>query len=148
MPASYGITTGGIVSLAGSPPVLHRRPFAEITFQLPDAFPGNLLLQGIVQGVDAAGTQGKPDTQLAVVTVTPNSLALPAVPGSGNTFWNVQVDPFTGTATIFTSSTADPAPQPCAAPNAANVQMIVARQTLPTGSTLPWANPFNVVKQD
>jgi len=132
MPVTFAITSGGI---KGSTNAVET--FVQVQIQLPDSFPGNLTISGFVQGVLNGVTQ-------AVMQITNGSggqtIALPAVPGSGNTFWNVQIDVTTGTATIQTSSVADPALL-----NSNNV--IVARQTLPTGATQPWssANPFNVV---
>lgn len=117
-------------------------------FLLPDGTSGNLTVQGQVQGVlqnnggalsfitgmsqyIAVATY----TTLAAQTLSPSTLALPAVPGSGTTFWNVQVDPYTGVCTIYTSASAFPAAQPCAAGNAGVNQIIIAQQALPSTTT-------------
>ncbi len=113
---------------------------------ISDTPAANLLLQGTVQGVIQNGqpvlsragfSYGQPYTVLAPQTLSIASPAMPAVPGSGTTFWNVQVDPYTGACTIYTSSSADPALQPCAAPNAAVNQIKLMGQALATGTTNP-----------
>lgn len=127
------ITTGGTRS--GTP--LALRPYVSCAIQLPDALGGNLAIQGVVQGVTAAG-QAMPAQNLTLAAP-----AQPAVPGAGAVYWNLQADPFTGACTIYTSTAADPAPQPCAAPNAGQNQTILARQTLPSTATgSPYFTPF------
>jgi hypothetical protein len=143
MPFTKSWATGG---KTGDGQAATSLVFAQ--FNLPDGTSGNLGVQGIVQGyLQTTGATSQFITGLSQVTtgagyqVLPQQTlsilapALPAVPGSGNTFWNVQVDPFTGVCTIFTSSTADPAPQPCAGGNSTINQIVIARQTLPSGTT-------------
>ncbi len=113
---------------------------------ISDTPAANLLLQGQIQGVLQSGqflvglasfVQQTPFTVLAAQTLSLPSPAMPAVPGSGNTFWNVQCDPNTGVCTIYTSSSAYPAAQACAAPNASQNQVILLQQKLPTGTLNP-----------
>ncbi|GAC1373740.1 MAG: hypothetical protein NVSMB4_00640 [Acidimicrobiales bacterium] len=59
----------------------------------------------------------------ANVLVTGSPLTAPAVPGSGSTFWNIQIDGTTGAATVQQSPSADPP-----AINANNI--VIFRQTL------------------
>lgn len=117
-----------------------------VNFQVSDTPAANLLLKGLVQGVLQGGqfvtsqagfVPGQAYTVLPAQQLSIPSPAMPAVPGSGTTYWNVQADPYTGTCTIYTSSTADPAPQACASPNATVSQIIIGRQALATGTTNP-----------
>jgi len=91
-------------------------PMLRVSVELPDS--GSVLgIQGTVQ------LAGQP-----TVNVSGSPLAIPPVPGSGSTFWNVQVDANTGVATIQTSSIADPAP-------ITPTSLIVFRQRLDVGAT-------------
>ena len=66
----------------------------------------------------------------ATVQVTGSPLTMPAAPGSGQIFWNIQVDTGTGAASVQQSTTADPAP-------ISGTALVVFRQTLGATSTDP-----------
>jgi hypothetical protein len=68
------------------------------------------------------------------IAVTGSPLTMPAIPGSGTTYWNIQVDVTTGAATVQQSGTADPAPI-----NGNNV--VVFRQQLVAGAGAPDLDP-------
>lgn len=91
----------------------------DTVVQLPDSGT-NVLIAG---SVDPSGA-GNP------VAITGSPLTMPAAPGSGSIFWNIQVDTTTGVATVQQSTSADPAPI-----NGNNV--VVLRQTLVPSSTNP-----------
>lgn len=91
----------------------------DCDIQLPDS--GTAVLVG--GSVDPSGA-GNP------VAITGSPLAMPAAPGSGSIFWNIQVDVTTGAATVQQSTSVDPA-----AINGNNV--VVFRQTLVPGNSNP-----------
>lgn len=64
------------------------------------------------------------------VNVTGSPVTIPAAPGSGSIFYNIQVDGTTGAATVQQSTSADPAPI-----NGNSV--VIFRQTLVPSSTDP-----------
>ena len=45
---------------------------------------------------------------LPLVNITGSPLTAPGIPGSGSVFWNIQVDPTSGAATVQQSTVADP----------------------------------------
>jgi hypothetical protein len=142
MSITTSIASGGFLSNANKPLM---QPFVELVINLPDLYAaGNLTIFGNVRGVAPLNDSLDSGHLLAVANVAA-VIALPAVPGSGSTYWNVQIDPYTGTASIYTSSAADPVAQPCAGANSSQNQLIVARQTLPTGSVIPWLVGLAVV---
>jgi hypothetical protein len=131
MSITYSIASGGLPAWTAQGGVAGTNPFVELIVNLPDAFPGNVSVFGNVKGVNANGSL-MPTVQVA------GTPALPAVPGGGTTYWNLQIDPFTGVATIYTSSTVNPAAQPCAGANSATLQLIVFASTIPSTATIPW----------
>lgn len=86
---------------------------------LPDAG-SSVVVGGYVQPI------GK-----AQVAITGSPLTAPAVPGSGSTFWNIQVDAGTGAASVQTSTTVDP--PPILSADGVTPQVVVFRQTLTFG---------------
>ena len=62
------------------------------------------------------------------VAITGSPVTAPAVPGSGSTFWNIQVDAINGSATVQTSASADPAP--LLSTDGATPRVVIFRQTL------------------
>ena len=115
---------------------------------IPTAGGAAMGLQGTIQGVTqtlngvtsfvvgvANVQQGAALTALALQQLSLPSPNVPVVPGSGTTYWNVQCDPYTGVCTIYTSSTADPVPQPCAGANSGVNQVVLGRQALVAGTT-------------
>lgn len=133
MSISWQLTSGGTLT----PASLARLPYANLSFTVPDAFPGNLLVSGRVRGV---GPQGGAATGafLAEQSVAA-TLALPAVPVLGTTFYTVVVDVTTGTATLLSSASAWPV---AVYPN----QIAVARGVVRAGQILPWATPLVTLK--
>lgn len=128
MPVRYKNSTGGITSDG-----VTRYTLVDTWVELPDAYPGNVLIVGAVQAVAAALPSGASNAAYQTLqTLQTNSLALPAVPGSGQTYWNIQVDVTSGATTIQTSNSAPPAPI-----NGNNV--IVCASQVNSGDTVPWA---------
>ena len=93
-------------------------PLINTNVELPDA--GTTV--GISGYVQAIG--GKP------VDVTGTTVTMPAAPGTGSTFWNIQVDTVTGATTVQTSPTADPGP-------ISGTTLTIFRQRLDAGVTDP-----------
>ena len=82
--------------------------------------------------ITVAGSVQAPNLARAAITGSP--LAAPAIPGSGSTFWNIQVDAVTGAATVQSSSSGDPAA--LMSSDGATPQVVIFRQTLvPTSGT-------------
>ena len=119
--------------------VLQHLVHVEIT--LPDSYPGNVTLSGRLSVAPAAG-----GALAAAVTMTdgsnsaPGSLALPAVPNSGTTFWCLQVcvsaalDPSSrvvGQVSMKTSTTAAPAA------DAGNI--ILMQHQVKASDSVPWS---------
>ena len=96
--------------------------FEDYSIQLPDAGTA-VQITGRIQKVGGAS-----------LTVTGSPLTIPAAPGSGSIFYNIQVDTTTGAATVQQSTSADPA-----AINANS--RVVFRQVLGTTSTDPATTP-------
>lgn len=84
--------------------------------QLPDAG-SSVIVNGTVQQVG-----------VAPVAITGSPVTAPAVPGSGSTFWNIQVDAITGAATVVTSSVSDPAA--ALSSDGVTPKVVIFRQTL------------------
>ena len=78
--------------------------------------------------VNVQGSVTAPGSVPATITGSP--LAMPAAPGSGSTYWNIQVDTGTGVATVQQSASADPPPISATA-------VVIFRQTLVPSSTDP-----------
>lgn len=93
-------------------------PRLDTFVQLPDTGT-NVLVAGSVTAT------GGP-----LVPIIGSPLTMPAAPGSGSTFWNIQVDSGTGAASVQQSATADPAP---ISPTA----LVVFRQILIPGQVNP-----------
>ena len=93
----------------------------DTVIQLPDS--GSSV--AVVGGVAAIGH--------SAVGITGSPLTAPAVPGSGSTYWNIQVDAITGAATVQTSSTGDPAV--LLSSDSLTPQIVIFRQTLTSGSS-------------
>lgn len=133
MPITYDVAAGGaLVDASGT-----RLPRVKLSIQLPDAFPGNVTVAGVVQGVGPQGGAAA-GTLLAEQSVAA-SLALPAVPTLGTTFYVVVVDVTTGAATLSSSPTGYPA---AAYPN----QVLAARGAVRAGQVRPETNLFQVVR--
>lgn len=126
---------GSAGARSGTP--LTLKPYVQCAIQLPDLFvAGNMGLQGIIAGVSGGAVM------LAQGLTLPTP-AYPQVPATGSTFLSLQADPYTGICTIYTSTTADPAPQPNAGTNSGTNQVVLARQTIPsTAGTVPYFTPF------
>ena len=107
-----GLTIGTITGDGVTAPIINTN------VELPDA--GTVV--GISGYVQAIG--GKP------VDVTGTTVTMPAAPGSGSTFWNIQVDTVTGATTVQTSASADPGP-------VAASTLTIFRQRLDAGQTDP-----------
>lgn len=91
--------------------------------QLPDS--GTSVL--VAGSVNPVGTSG-------ALTITGSPLTMPAAPGSGSIFWNIQVDTTTGASTVQQSTSSDPV-----AIDGNNV--VIFRQTLISTSTNPALTP-------
>jgi hypothetical protein len=93
-------------------------PLINTNVELPDA--GTTVgISGFVQAIGGL----KVDVSGATVT-------MPAAPGSGSVFWNIQVDAGTGATTVQTSTVADPAP-------VTGASLTIFRQRLDAGQTDP-----------
>jgi hypothetical protein len=93
-------------------------PAININVELPDS--GTTVgISGYVQAI------GGPKVDLAGATVT-----MPVAPGSGSTFWNIQVDTGSGATTVQTSAASDPSP-------GSATSLVVFRQRLDAGVTDP-----------
>jgi hypothetical protein len=95
-----------------------------LSILLPDANGGNASVAGNVQAASVSGTPSP------AFSVGPTTIALPAAPGSGSLFFNIQIDLTSGVATLQQSTSAPPSPI-----NANNV--IVYSQTLTAATTDP-----------
>lgn len=127
MSVSYSGTTGGASSDGTKLYALQ-----QVSFQLPDSFPGNILLEGVIQPLSTDGIAGggSPVIFGTAVQLATNSIALPAVPGSGTTYYILQANTTTGVVTLKSSSVAAPAA------DAGNV--VIFTHSVPTGATIPW----------
>lgn len=91
--------------------------------QLPDSGT-SVLVAGSVNPTGAGGA----------LVVTGSPLTMPAAPGSGSIFWNIQVDATTGAATVQQSTSSDPA-------TIDGNNVVIFRQTLISTSTNPALTP-------
>ena len=131
MPVTYDLTTGGQLptpstplnpAAGGAAPVM--QPLVQLKVSLPDAYPGNVTFAGKISPV--AGNQLQPS-----MLMTGSPIALPAVPGSGTTWWALQVNLTTGAVTLLTSSTG--------APTAAAGNLILMQHQVKASDTVPWS---------
>lgn len=150
---TYSWTSGGRSSDG-----LQSFSLIEFSVMFPGAFPGNVILQGVVQGVTGAGA-GNPSEFYAIPTGTPpgsftgviqngtvisppiafsnNSLALPAVPAGGLSLnWIVEVNIATGVLATKTGVAATTGIQLTPSVDAGNI--LVLTHTLTNGDTIPW----------
>ncbi len=88
MPLTASVTSG----------VLGATNFWDLDLEVPDGNAGNLLIGGTVTALNGA-----------TLNVSGSPLAMPAAPGSGILYVNVQIDVTTGIAVMQSSATADPA---------------------------------------
>ena len=135
MPVTYTLATGGQVS---NPPsvngntfsgALALQPYLDVDVTLPDAEGGNITFSGIL--VPLATTVTPQAAQLAApIVLTGSPIASPAVPGSGTTYYALQVNLTTGAVTMLTSSTA--------APTASAGCLIFFQYQVAHGDSVPW----------
>ena len=71
----------------------------QLLIAIPDTNGGNLTVDGTIQLVGQSA-----------MTIPQSSLAMPAAPGSGSIYWNIQVDGNSGIANIQQSTIGFPAP--------------------------------------
>lgn len=133
---TYGFSTGGKTSDSKQ-----AYTFIEGAVQLPSALNSAANIQGVIQAVTGAGTQTN-DLNLAAPglggvggTVQPaqtfsGTVTVPAAPGSGTTFWCIQVNYLTGAVSLKTSSTA--------APTADANNVVIFQHVVKTGDVIPW----------
>lgn len=96
--------------------------FLDTVVVLPDSG-GSVSVSGAVQPAGAG----------ALVPITGSPLTAPSVPGSGSTYWNIQVDAITGAASVQQSNSADPAA--LLSSDGVTPQAVIFRQTLAAGSS-------------
>jgi hypothetical protein len=124
MPITYSLTSGGIQNQVGV-----YNHLVDLIINLQDTFSSTCTIAGNVKGYNF--TTSTFYTPVSVMS----QLTFPAVPGSGSTYWQIQVDITTGTAYLQTSSVSQ-----AAIALATTKCIIIASSSIPSGSVAPWIN--------
>lgn len=105
--------------------------------QLPDSGT-TVQVNGVVRPALPAAAQN--NNPVPAVTITGSPLTIPAPPGSGSIFYNIQVDVVTGAAVVVQSTVSDPAP--ALSSDGVTPKVVIFRQTLTNASSAnPTLNP-------
>lgn len=136
MPISFMIDTGGALQVTAQPGVAQGgtpealQPKVRFAMSLPDSYGGNVTFSGTVAAVVGNALQ-------TAVALTGSPIALPAVPGSGTTFWALQVcvNAANGTVGVVTMLTSSSGP-----PTASAGNVILMQSQTKASDAIPWSS--------